>query len=194
MGYRCDAPERSGPGPTGVAVVDGTVYGETPTSVFALSAATGKRVWVNAHVLTGGEGTFGIQPQVADGRVYLASQYGPGPGDGVLIALNATTGAVLWRFNTAVGPDPGVRALGLGTGGAWETPLVTVSNDLVFTTTLRELVALNRRTGMIVLERKLPTTSNSPIAIAGNTLIVPAGGVTGRKQSRDPQVVAYMVR
>ena len=112
MGIRCNAPERSGPGPNGVAVLDGRVYGATPTAVFALSAATGKPIWVNTHVLSSGQGTFGIQPQVADGRVYLASQYGIGPGGGVLIALNASTGAVLWKFNTVLGPDRGVRALG----------------------------------------------------------------------------------
>ena len=98
--YECNAPERSGPGPNGVAVVGGRVYGETPTSVFALRAATGAPVWVNGHVLSAGEGTFGIQPQVAGGRVYLASQYGSGAGGGILVALNASTGAVLWRFNT----------------------------------------------------------------------------------------------
>jgi glucose dehydrogenase len=73
-------------------------------------------------VLGSGQGTFGIQPQAADGRVYLASQYGNGPGGGVLIALDASTGAVVWKFKTLVGPAPGVRAL--GAGGAWETPLV----------------------------------------------------------------------
>jgi alcohol dehydrogenase (cytochrome c) len=390
--YRCDAPERTGPGPNGVAVVDGRVYGETPAAVFALSAATGKPIWVNAHVLSSGEGTFGIQPQVADDHVYLASQYGIGPGGGVLIALNASTGALLWKFNTVLGPDRGVRSLGLGSGGAWETPLVggdgsvtygignpyqtpasaiaypsaqpytdsavnldaatgklrwyyqavpndfkdydmqaspisarlgrvpvvigggkmgyvyamnadtgrliwktpvgehnghdndslealkrditlkapytilpgslggiltnmalagnsvyvvtidvpltytslslpsptkaagtaggevealnlttgnvewdtkvaslplgaaTVSNDLVFTTLVNgRLLALNRHTGAIVYQRKLPTSANSPIAIAGHLVLVPAGGVTGKARSRNPQLVAYGV-
>jgi outer membrane protein assembly factor BamB len=90
--YRCNAPERTGPGPNGVAVADGRVYGETPTAVFALSGATGRPIWVRTDVISRGEGTFGIQPQVADGRVYLASQYGIGPGGGVLVALNASTG------------------------------------------------------------------------------------------------------
>jgi alcohol dehydrogenase (cytochrome c) len=391
--YQCNAPEQSGPGPNGVAVVDGRVYGETPTSVFALTAATGKPIWVNPHVLSKGEGTFGIQPQVADGRVYLASQYGIGPGGGVLIALNASTGAVLWKFNTLLGPDGGVQSVGLGSGGAWETPLVssdgsvtygignpyqtaawaiahpsaqlytdsevnldaatgklrwyfqgvpndfkdydlqaspisarinrvhvvigagkmgylyelnaetgkliwktpvgehnghdndslealehritlkapytilpgslggvltnlaladdsvyvvtldvpltytslsqpapvkasgrasgevqalnlttgkvewdtkvasvplgaaTVSNDLVFTTLVNgTLLALNRRTGAIAYERKLPTSANSPIAIAGHSVLVPAGGITGKARSRNPQLVAYTVQ
>jgi alcohol dehydrogenase (cytochrome c) len=391
--YRCNAPERTGPGPNGVGVVDGRVYGETPTAVFALSAATGKPVWVNTHVLSSGEGTFGIQPQVADGRVYLGSQYGIGPGGGVATALNASTGAVLWKFNTVLRADRGVQSVGLGSGGVWETPLVgadgsvtygignpyqtpaqaianpsaqlytnsevsldaatgklrwyyqavpndfkdydmqaspisakvggmpvvigggkmgyvyemdantgrliwktpvgehnghdndslealehkitlkvpftilpgslggvltnmavagstvyvvtldvpltftslnlpapnsapgsatgevvalnltngkvewdtkvaslplgaaTVSNDLVFTTLFnRGLLAVNRHTGRIVYHRKLPTTTNAPIAIAGDTVLVPAGGITGRNPSRDPQLVAYTLR
>jgi alcohol dehydrogenase (cytochrome c) len=393
--YECNAPEKTGPGPNGVAVVGGRVYGATNTAVFALDAATGRPEWVNSRVLAKGQGTFGIQPQVADGRVYLASQYAIGPGGGVLVALNAATGAVLWKFNTVTGPDPGVESLGLGSGGAWETPLVgsdgsvtygignpyqsmesaiahpaaqlytdsdvnldsatgklrwyyqgvpndfkdydmqaspisavagrvpvvigsgkmgyvyemnartgrliwrtpvgeqngsegdslkllerritlkvpytiapgslggvltnlalahgtvyaatlnvplaytslsqptavkpvardeysgevealsaatgrvvwatklrsvplgavTVSNDLVLTTTYDTLVALNRRTGAIVYERKLPTTTNAPIAIAGRTIIVPAGGITGKRlgASFNPQVVAYRV-
>jgi outer membrane protein assembly factor BamB len=81
-----------------------------------------------------GQGTFGIQPQVADGRVYLASQYGTGPGGGVLAALNSSNGAVLWKFNTVSGPEPGVGALGLGSGGAWEPPLVGGDGSVTYGT------------------------------------------------------------
>ena len=130
--YRCNQPERSGPGPNGVAVADGKVYGLTPTAAFALSATTGHTMWVKSGLLGKGQGTFGIQPQVADGRVYLASQYGSGPGGGVLLALNASSGAVLWRFNTVVGPEPGVQALGVGAGGAWETPLVSGDGSVTY--------------------------------------------------------------
>ena len=130
--YRCNQPEQSGPGPNGVAVADGRVYGLTPTAAFALSATTGRTVWVNSDLLRKGQGTFGIQPQVANGRVYLASQYGSAPGGGVLIALNASSGAVLWRFNTVVGPEPGVQSLGLGSGGAWETPLVSGDGSVTY--------------------------------------------------------------
>ena len=130
--YRCDQPEKSGPGPNGVAVADGKVYGLTPTAAFALSAGTGRTIWVNSDLLRSNQGTFGIQPQVADGRVYLASQLGSAPGGGVLLALNATSGAVLWRFNTVVGPEPGVQALGLGAGGAWETPLVSGDGSVTY--------------------------------------------------------------
>jgi outer membrane protein assembly factor BamB len=123
--YRCNQPVRSGPGPNGVAVDRGKVYGLTPKAAFALSATTGRTIWTNSDLLDAGQGNFGIQPQVTNGRVYLASQVGSGPGGGVLIALNALRGSVLWRFNTLIGPELGVHSLGVGGGGAWETPLVS---------------------------------------------------------------------
>jgi outer membrane protein assembly factor BamB len=130
--YVVNKPEVSGPGPNGVAVAVGTVYGQTPTAAFALNATTGKRIWVDKKLLKKGQGTFGIQPQVADGRVYLASQYGSGPGGGVLLALNATNGALLWKFNTLTHADKGVEAIGVGSGGAWETPLVGTDGSVTY--------------------------------------------------------------
>jgi outer membrane protein assembly factor BamB len=130
--YVVDKPELSGPGPNGVAVVDGVVYGATPKAVFALDAATGKKVWSNDKILKSGQGTFGIQPQVANGRVYLASQYGHVPGGGLLLALKASTGAVIWKFKTEPKDDPGEKALTLGGGGAWETPLVGTNGTVSF--------------------------------------------------------------
>jgi outer membrane protein assembly factor BamB len=130
--YQVNVPEKSGPGPDGVAVADGVVYGDSSTSVFALNAATGKTIWVDSSLLNSGQGSFEIQPQVADGRVYIASAYGSGPGGGVLLALNAATGHLLWTFNTVIGAQAGVQALGLGSGGAWETPLVGTDGSVTF--------------------------------------------------------------
>ncbi|HEY5265500.1 MAG TPA: PQQ-binding-like beta-propeller repeat protein [Acidimicrobiales bacterium] len=130
--YLVDKKEKSGPGPNGVAVVDGAVYGATPTNVFALNAKTGHKIWSNVQLLKKGQGTFGIQPQVADGRVYLASQYGDASGGGVLLALNAATGALLWTFKTVPKSDPSIKKLGLGAGGAWETPLVSPDGSVTF--------------------------------------------------------------
>jgi alcohol dehydrogenase (cytochrome c) len=132
--YPVNIPEKSGPGPDGVAVANGVVYGDTSTAVFALNAATGKVAWDDAHLLNSGQGSFEIQPAVAGGRVYLASAYGNGPGGGILLALDAATGKELWSFNTVVGPEPGASALGLGSGGAWETPLVATDGSVTFGT------------------------------------------------------------
>jgi glucose dehydrogenase len=48
------------------------------------------------------------------------------------LALSAATGRLLWRFNTVVGPAKGVQALGVGSGGAWETPLVGSDGSVTF--------------------------------------------------------------
>jgi outer membrane protein assembly factor BamB len=125
-------PLKSGPGPNGVAVVDGTLYALSPTTAFALNATSGTVIWVDKKLLKKGQGTFGIQPQVANGRVYLASQYGSGKGGGVLLALNASSGHVLWTFNTVLRSDRGVKAVQLGSGGAWDTPLVSPDGSVTF--------------------------------------------------------------
>jgi len=130
--YTVNLPEKSGPGPDGVAVAGGAVYGDSSTAVFALSAATGKPIWVDRHLLHAGQGAFEIQPQVANGQVYLASAYGSGPGGGVLMALSAASGRLLWTFKTVLGQGNGEKALGVGSGGAWETPLVRSDGSVTF--------------------------------------------------------------
>jgi len=131
--YTANTPEKTGPGPNGVAVTGGRVYGTTPTTVFALDAATGAAIWTDSSLLSSGQGTFEIQPQVAGDRVYVASAYGSGPGGGVLMALNAATGKRLWSFDTVTGGQAaGEIALGLGSGGAWETPLVGSDGSVTF--------------------------------------------------------------
>jgi outer membrane protein assembly factor BamB len=132
--YAVNKPELSGPGPNGVAVSGGVVYGLTPTAAFALNDTNGHVLWVNKKVLKKGQGTFGMQPQVGNGRVYIASQYGSGPGGGVLAALNAATGHVLWKFNTVLHTSKGVTTLGVGAGGAWETPLVGTDGSVTYGT------------------------------------------------------------
>jgi glucose dehydrogenase len=102
-----------------------------------------------------------------------------GPATGEVEALDLATGTVRWHTN--------VGELPLGAA--------TVSNDLVLTTLDNgQLIALDRSTGAIVYRRALPTSTNSPIAIAGHTVIVPAGGPTTRAGGGDPQVVAYTAR
>jgi len=77
----------------------------------------------------------------------------------------------------------------------------TVSNNLVFTTLYSgELIAMSRTTGAIVYRHQLPTSTNAPLVIAGNTVIVSSGGpltgppLAGKSAGGKPQVVAYTVR
>jgi alcohol dehydrogenase (cytochrome c) len=96
-----------------------------------------------------------------------------------------------------------VEALSLIAGKVeWDTevpsmPLgaATVSNDLVFTTLYNGvLTAFSRATGAIVYRRQLPASANSPIAVFGNTVLVPAGGPrTPGSRGGNPQLVAYTV-
>src|ERR1700733_5686080 len=132
--YPVNIPEKTGPGPDGVAVANGVVYGDTSSAAFALNAPTGKVIWNEGGLLTSGQGSSEIQPAGAGGRVFLASAFGSGPGGGVLLALSASTGKELWSFNTVAGADPGANALGLGAGGAWETPLVGADGSVTFGT------------------------------------------------------------
>jgi outer membrane protein assembly factor BamB len=108
-----------------------------------------------------------------------------GKQSGDVEALNLTTGKVEWD----------TKVKGLPCGAA------TVSNNLVFTTILygsskgvhSELLAFNRSTGALVFSQVLPNSSNAPISIEGNTVIVPAGGPRAPKQNGAYQVVAYAV-
>jgi alcohol dehydrogenase (cytochrome c) len=97
---------------------------------------------------------------------------------GEVEALNLRTGRVEW--------DTEVAQMPLGAA--------TVSRNLVFTTLYNGvLIAFNRNTGAVVYRRNLPTSTNAPIAIAGNTVLVPAGGPTLGTDGGDPQLVALRV-
>jgi alcohol dehydrogenase (cytochrome c) len=133
---------------------------------------------------------------MADGSVYLAT---------INLPVTATTLKSVNGNAGAGGAGEEIEALSVATGKVEWRALVptlplgaaTVSNDLVFTTLYNgELLALNRSTGAIVYQKKLPTSANSPIAVTGNAILVPAGGpLTSAKGSGgSPQLVAYTVR
>jgi outer membrane protein assembly factor BamB len=110
---RIDAPND---GPNGLMASGSRLYGATDTTAFALDASTGRRLW--SHRLASRfEQFIGIAPVVDRGRVYVSTQgFAPG-GRGVLYALSAATGRIVWRFQTikAPWPHPGIT----GGGGVW---------------------------------------------------------------------------
>jgi outer membrane protein assembly factor BamB len=115
------------PGPDGVAVAGGRIFGATDQAAFALSASTGKLLW--QRLLTSPAELFvDVAPQVAGNDLYM-STLGEGPnGKGALYALDARTGKLQWRRSTILGRwrDPAEA----GGGGAWYPP--SVSGDTVY--------------------------------------------------------------
>jgi alcohol dehydrogenase (cytochrome c) len=119
--------DATNPGPNGLAIANGVVFGATDTTAFALSAKTGRLLWTR-RILSSVESFVDVAPLVAGGRVFLATTgYFPGT-RGKLYALAAGTGDVLWRVDTIKGPwrHPSVA----GGGGSWYPP--SISGDTVY--------------------------------------------------------------
>lgn len=115
-------------GPNGVALGYGKIFGSTGDGreVFALDAATGDEVW---KVSLSGNARVGIDmsPQVANGLVYISTVPGSSQGfyegnaRGVLYAIDATNGQVIWEFYTVDGDLWGNPTVNSG-GGSWAPP------------------------------------------------------------------------
>jgi len=117
-------------GPNGVVVVNGLVYGATPTEAFALDQKTGNEVWSVQLTKNEHEG-IDMAPGYHDGLVYVSTvpvnveEFYGGGAVGILWALNAKTGKKVWHFNTA--PDDlwakseAARNINSG-GGLWYPP------------------------------------------------------------------------
>jgi outer membrane protein assembly factor BamB len=112
-------------GPNGVTIANGRLYGVTASGVFALDARTGQQVWYNTHLATG-QVNFDIAPQVANGKVFVASAVTLG--GGIIYALNAATGTMLWSFQTVV--DKVGQQLKTTAGGAWDAMLIGPDNSV----------------------------------------------------------------
>lgn len=125
-------------GPNGPAVGRGKVFvAKDLYNVTALDAETGEESWSTrlSDVNTTG---IDIQPLVYDGLVYVSTV--PGTGDvfyapggiGVIYALDAETGEVVWSFSTVDSPDLwGHKEVNSG-GGSWYPPAIDVSSGLSF--------------------------------------------------------------
>jgi outer membrane protein assembly factor BamB len=93
-------------------------------------------------------------------------------------SINLTTGKVEWS----------TKVKGLPLGAA------TVSNDLIVTSLFEgKLLALNRATGKVVFTHSLPATTNSTLAIAGDTIIVPMGGPKDGTIKGGTKILAFRV-
>jgi outer membrane protein assembly factor BamB len=106
-------------GPNGVTIANGRIYGVTAMGVFALDAKTGRQVWYDTH-LAARKASFLIAPQVAGGKVFVSSALTVG--GGTIYALDAQSGATIWRFQSLV--DTVGQRLPVPAGGAWDAFLI----------------------------------------------------------------------
>lgn len=98
----------------------------------------------------------------------------PGPTSGEIVALDAATGKVKWKEETA--------------GAAFGA--TTVVNDLVFATTYEGSVsAFDVKTGQVIWREQLPAGTNSGVMAEDNVLIAPAGVAAAAGQI--PKLVAF---
>ncbi|MBV8195517.1 MAG: PQQ-binding-like beta-propeller repeat protein [Candidatus Dormibacteraeota bacterium] len=106
-------------GPNGVTFANGKVYGITANGVFALDATTGQQAW---YVTDFGppQARFNMPPQVAGCKVFVSSSITVG--GGIIYALDATTGATDWSFQTVI--DQTGQQLQATAGGAWDATLI----------------------------------------------------------------------
>lgn len=123
-------------GPNGVTIGYGMIFGATGDNreVFALDAATGEEKW---RTILSGNTRDGIDmaPAVYNGVVYISTVPGnskafyEGGARGVLFALDASNGQILWQFYTT---DPdlwGNPAVNSG-GGSWYPPAIDTKGNL----------------------------------------------------------------
>jgi outer membrane protein assembly factor BamB len=107
------------PGPNGLAIADGAVFGSTDERVFSLDARGGRLLW-SRRILRPIDSFVDVAPLVVHGVVYTATTgYGPGTRPAIF-ALDAKTGAVRWRFDTI--RRQWAHPQQAGGGGAWQTP------------------------------------------------------------------------
>ena len=120
-------------GPNGVAIGYGMVFGGigVTTEVFALNAETGDEVWKRKLSQNPREGITG-PPTVYDSVVYISTTPTYAGGDrGVLYAMDASKGDVLWTWDTNVDNLWGQAAVNSG-GGLWYPIAVDDDGNIYF--------------------------------------------------------------
>ena len=120
-------------GPNGVAVGWGRVFASVGgATIEAYDAACSERLWAT-KLYDEGRGVINIQPVVAGELVLAATSSLSIPGSrGLLYALDAATGEIVWEFDTVESPDMWGRPDINSGGGAWYPPAVDVESGLVF--------------------------------------------------------------
>jgi outer membrane protein assembly factor BamB/predicted lipoprotein with Yx(FWY)xxD motif len=123
-------------GPNGVTFANGKLYGATNRAAFALDAATGKQLWTRTLIRNASEG-IDMAPGYNDGTVYVSTVPGnpntfyAGNGQGVLWALDASTGATKWKFDEVPVNLWSAAHMNINSGGGlWNPPTFDSEGNL----------------------------------------------------------------
>jgi outer membrane protein assembly factor BamB len=139
----------------------------TNSYVYAYNAATGKRLWISSAI---GDLVLST-PTVANNVVYAGSQ------DAAVFALDAQTGARLWRHQLG-GPiySSPVVANGVLYAGIASNPSAAPPNKTSDTTTTGgSIVALDAVTGNLIWQQtRIGDYAGAPLALFGHMLYVGA--------------------
>lgn len=107
-------------GPNGVYVVDGRIFGATPSRAFALDAETGRQLWSTTLAHHPGD-AIDMAPGYRDGRVYVSTAVAGIGAVGTLWALDADTGRPRWSWRQVPEDLWGHSDVNSG-GGLWHPP------------------------------------------------------------------------
>ena len=121
-------------GPNGVTVSGGVVYGATAHDAFALQAATGEELW--SKTLVNKSSGIDMAPGYNNGTIYISTvpgnvkHFSGAEGQALLWALNAKTGATLWKWNQAP-TETWSKNVGINAGGGqWYPPSFDAAGDV----------------------------------------------------------------
>ena len=123
-------------GPNGVTFNNGTLYGATASSAFALQASDGKQLWTKKLIRNDNEG-IDMAPGYNNGTVYVstvpgnAKSFYAGNGQAILWAMDAQTGATKWKFDQVPANlwSSAHKNINSG-GGMWDPPTFDSQGDL----------------------------------------------------------------
>jgi outer membrane protein assembly factor BamB len=166
-------------GPNGVSFGYGRLYAATETQAFALDPQTGHLIWKSRKLPRNGNEGIDMTPQLYDGTVLVSTIPGnvksfyKGNGDGIVWALDATTGKPRWTFNTVSDGAKlwGNRKINSG-GGLWYPPAVDAAGRVFLSVA---------NPAPLYGTKKFPNGSSRPGPDRYTNSIVALDGKTGKR-------------
>lgn len=119
----------------GMAGSGAVIYGRLDDVVVSLDAATGTVLWKTTVADFHNRVAINMAPQLTNGLVIVALAGGEFLTRGQVAALNAKTGAIVWRFFTTTPGTWGGDTWKRGGSMAWQNPSVDEGLGLIYTGT-----------------------------------------------------------